>query len=226
VPDLFVSGPNVGTNLGGFLFTLSGTIGSTYAAVGRGIPGIAFSGGSLYGQRGYKEINATTKSGAADPATIYAQKSVALVDQIAKTQRRGKPLFPLGYGLNVNYASVTSLTNTSCIDPKFYLTRLTGGAFTDKAVFNQTSGVFGYENLLGTGYNQCINGNCKLPGETTVVNEGCNGAVSVFTVDYDAPSGRATGQLQSALKPLVKEYKQKGGYKRELKPEEVEKRHE
>jgi 5'-nucleotidase len=34
---------NVGTNLGPFLYTLSGTMGGTYAAVGRGIPGIVSS---------------------------------------------------------------------------------------------------------------------------------------------------------------------------------------
>lgn len=41
--DLLVSGPNFGTNLGPSLFTLSGTIGATYTAIERGIPGIAFS---------------------------------------------------------------------------------------------------------------------------------------------------------------------------------------
>lgn len=44
--DLVVAGPNFGSNLGPFLYTLSGTNGYTYAAVGRGIPAIAISGGN------------------------------------------------------------------------------------------------------------------------------------------------------------------------------------
>ena len=111
--DLLVAGPNVGQNLGNFLFTLSGTMGATYAAVGRNIPAIAFSGGSIGGQRSYTSINATTPSGYPDPATIYAQLSVRLVEQLAKNTKPGKRILPLGYGLNVNYPAITSFTNAS-----------------------------------------------------------------------------------------------------------------
>lgn len=44
--DLVVAGPNFGTNLGPFLYTLSGTAGYTYSSVGRGSPAITFSGGN------------------------------------------------------------------------------------------------------------------------------------------------------------------------------------
>ena len=212
-PDLLVAGPNVGQNLGPFLYTLSGTIGATYAAVGRGVPAIAFSGGSLYGQRGYKEINTTTPSGYPDPATIYAQLSVALVNQLAKNTRPGKALLPLGYGLNVNYPSITSLSNASCVAPPFIQTRLTGGAFSDFAAFNATSQTFSFQNILGAGVNACINGDCSLPGETTIVNAGCQSSVSVFTVDYDAPSGKDEKKVRSALEPLVK-YQKNGHYRK------------
>ena len=37
--DLVVNGPNEGGNLGPFLYTLSGTMGATYAAVYRGVSG-------------------------------------------------------------------------------------------------------------------------------------------------------------------------------------------
>ena len=195
--------------MGAFLYTLSGTIGATYAAVGRGIPGIAFSGGSLGGQRGYKEINATTPSGYPDPATIYAQLSVSLVNQLANSTRPGKSLLPLGYGLNVNYPSITSLTNASCVAPPFIQTRLSGGAFSDFAAYNATSQTFSFQNILGPGLNTCINGDCSLPGETTIVNGGCQSSVSVFTVDYDAPTGKEAKKVRSSLEPLVKY--QKGG---------------
>ena len=92
-PDLLVSGPNFGDNLGPFLYTLSGTIGATYAAVERSLPAIAFSGGNN-GQRSYKEINKTTPSGYPDPATIDAQLSVALVNQLAKNAKKSR-LLPL-----------------------------------------------------------------------------------------------------------------------------------
>jgi len=42
--DLVIAGPNEGTNISPGMFTLSGTIGATYSAVGRGLPAIAFSG--------------------------------------------------------------------------------------------------------------------------------------------------------------------------------------
>jgi 5'-nucleotidase len=41
-PDLVMSGPNFGLNLGSFLYTLSSVISATYTAVERGNPAIAF----------------------------------------------------------------------------------------------------------------------------------------------------------------------------------------
>jgi 5'-nucleotidase len=210
VPDLLVSGPNVGQNLGPFLYTLSGTMGATYSAVGRGIPGIAFSAASNGGQRYYKWVNQTTAAGLKDPATISAELSLSLVEQVVKNAPKGQKILPLGYGLNVNYPSITSFTNNSCICPPFVQTRLTGGAFTDKAAFNATTGLFTFANLLGDGVNRCINGDCRLPGETNVVASGCQSSVSVFTVDYDAPLGRDTSRVQHQMLPLVKF--ESGGY--------------
>ena len=157
----------------------------------------------IAGQRGYQQINQTTPTGYPDPAIIYGQLSASLVDQLAKNTKPGKAVLPLGYGLNVNYPSITSLTNTSCVAPKFYQTRLTGGALTDAAVFDASSGLFNYANNLGAGINACINGDCSLPGETTVVISGCQSSVSVFTVDYDAPSTKNTTSVRKALEPLV-----------------------
>lgn len=80
---------------------------------------------------------------------------------------------------------------------------MTGGAFSDQAVYNASSGLFTYGNNLAAGINTCINGDCSLPGETTVVGAGCQSSVSVFTVDYDAPSTKNTTKVMEALKPLV-----------------------
>lgn len=222
--DLFVAGPNFGDNLGPFLYTLSGTMGSTYAAVGRGIPGIAFSGGNSE-QRSYQWINKTTPSGAPDPATILGALAVEVVEQLVKNTKKGHRLLPIGYGINVNNPVITSLTNKSCVAPPFVQTRLTGGAFTDSAVYNATSKTFTYGNSLGSGVNRCINGNCALPGETTVVGDGCYSSVSVFTVDYDAPIGSDQGGVRTALEPLVV-YESPSKMARELKrsAQEIEER--
>ncbi|KAI4142391.1 MAG: hypothetical protein LQ340_007360, partial [Diploschistes diacapsis] len=191
------------------VFTTYSTLQSEgeYDLVAAGAPSIAADPSDshicLYGQRSYLQINQTTVTGYPDPAVVYANLSTSLVNQLAKNTKKGQPLLPLAYGLNVNYPSITSLTNASCIAPKFFQTRLTGGAFTDEAVFNATSGTFSYANILGSGVNACINGNCSLPGETSAVNAGCQSSVSVFTVDYDAPATHSTASIMNSLKPLV-----------------------
>ena len=112
-------------------------------------------------------------------------------------------LLPLGYGINVNYPAITSLVNSSCVKPKFIQSRLTGGADVDRAAFNETSGLFTFANVVSPGLNTCINGDCSLPGETTVVASGCYSSVSVFTVDYDAPNCKGDKKVRPLLQPLV-----------------------
>ena len=217
IVDLLVAGPNFGTNLGPFLFTLSGTIGATYvhqsfgvlsnlftfryAAVERGIPAIAFNAGNPL-QRSYRDIEVTTQSGAPDPATIDAQLSVDLVQQLVKGADRRDRLLPYGHGLNVNIPTITSFDNTSCIKPPFIHTRLSGGAQITQAVFNDATKLFNFGATDSAGLNTCINGDCRLPGETTVLTSGCYSTVSVFTVDYDAPSPNGE-RVRSLLEPLV-----------------------
>ena len=218
-PDLFVSGPNFGSNAGPFLFTLSGTMGSTYAAVGRGLPGIAFSAANDT-QRSYKTVdrNRTEDGYPADIATINAELSVKLVNELAKSVRPGQPLLPHGYGINVNYPDVSPEPGSRCVYPPFYQARLTGGADTDRAVYNETSGLFSYADLVppeGTGVNTCINGDCALPGETELLSS-CATPVSLFTVDYDAPSSNTTTSVTRALEALVKKY-QGGQVRRDLR---------
>jgi len=148
-------------------------------------------------------INATTPSGHPDPATIQAQLAVNFVQQLIKGTPSGQRLMPLGYGISVNTPVISSLINDSCVNPPFIQTRLTGGAFSDTARLNTTTGLFSYGNIASAGLNRCINGNCTLPGETDVVDGGCYSAVSVFTVDYDAPTGSDQAGIRSALSGLV-----------------------
>ena len=174
----------------------------SYAAVERSIPAIAFSGGND-GQRSYFEINKTTPSGYPDPATIDAQLSVEIVNQLAKKGNKTQ-LLPFGYGVSVNYPEITSLTNDRCVNPPFFQTRMTGGAEVDTAVLDEKTGLFSYGSVTPAGANTCINGDCSLPGETNVVDSGCFSSVTVFTVDYDAPDCGGTKHVRPLLEPLVK----------------------
>jgi 5'-nucleotidase len=82
--------------------------------------------------------------------------------------------------------------------------RLTRGADVDSAVYNSTTGLFTYANVLPAGANQCINDDCSLPGETTILSSGCLSSVSVFTVDYDAPlQCHPSPDVRTILEPLV-----------------------
>lgn len=203
--DLLVSGPNFGTNLGAFVWTLSGTAGAAYSAVSRNLPAIAFSAGNL-AQRSYSEVNTTTEtaSGLADPATISAQLSLGIIKGLVNSTAPGERLLPLGYGLNVNWAEIDTLqANPMCVSPRFYHTRFTGGALTDIAVRNSTTGVFRYGEIWTEGVNACINGDCSLPGETEVVDSGCYGSVSVFTIDYSAPAGDLEKTVRAKLAEVV-----------------------
>jgi 5'-nucleotidase len=81
---------------------------------------------------------------------------------------------------------------------------MTGGADVDSASYNTATGLFSYANVVPDEANQCINGDCSLPGETTILNSGCQSSVSVFTVDYDAPCDcHASPDVRSLLMPLV-----------------------
>jgi 5'-nucleotidase len=128
---------------------------------------------------------------------MNANVATKLVNQLAGKGSGGR-LLPLGYGVNVNLP----LLNSTCSNPVYIQTRLTGGAIVDKAVFNQTSGLFTYGNDVDAGINACINGDCSLPGETNVVL-GCSVAVSIFTTDYDAPNCAGTTNVRSSFQPLV-----------------------
>jgi hypothetical protein len=77
---------NFGWNLGPFLYTLSGSIGPTYTAVERGIPGITFSAG--YGvHTPYCYVNSTTNAALKDPATIAGELAANGLNNSSPTER-------------------------------------------------------------------------------------------------------------------------------------------
>ncbi|CZS89274.1 related to acid phosphatase [Rhynchosporium agropyri] len=91
----------------------SGTIGAAVEAIKRGIPAIAFSGGS--GEQTAWTVPTPAYS------EIYAQLATNLTTTLLKS---GKPYLPEGVWLNVNFAASTSTLCSKASDFKFVLTRI------------------------------------------------------------------------------------------------------
>ena len=102
-PDLLISGPNEGNNLG-VITPHSGTVGATVTALNKGIPAVAVS----------------AKSGDAEEAEVVADLMVKLVDELDGPN--GVKL-PVGIGLNVNMPGIDVATQ-SADDFTFKFTRI------------------------------------------------------------------------------------------------------
>ncbi|KAJ9475924.1 Acid phosphatase [Pseudozyma hubeiensis] len=185
--DLVVSGPNEGTNLGAFLYTLSGTIGASYFAVERNVPSIAFSASTNVRQ--YTTLNLSDPADESVKLATYSTNFVSALSDNAKSSNSSARIMPLGIGLTVNYPKIAPTGN--CTDLTWVHTRLTGKALTDRFVVNATTGLPTYADYVSEGLNVCNAGNCSLPGETEIVTNGkCQASASIYSVDYDAPTFR------------------------------------
>lgn len=114
--------------------------------------------------------------------------SFQVVNEFIANTAPGQAVLPLGYGVNVNIPELVNATM-----PPIVKTRLTGNANTDVAVFNETTGLFTWDNLdpVAAGINAAYNGDTSLPGETWVVAGG-GVSVGVFTMDFSAPENKYT----------------------------------
>jgi 5'/3'-nucleotidase SurE len=91
-PDLVLSGPNEGQNVGKVVIS-SGTIGNAQFAAGRGIPAIALSAGT----------DTVDNAGLANPASrVVAQLTTKLLTAL-QVKAAGSALLPTGVALNVNF---------------------------------------------------------------------------------------------------------------------------
>ncbi|MFT3717450.1 5'/3'-nucleotidase SurE [Pseudorhodoferax sp.] len=91
-PDVVLSGPNEGQNLGAIINS-SGTVSNVQAAGARDIPAIALSA----------DGDTTDNTGLANPkSAIVAQLTVKLLDALKAKAGTG-PLLPAGVALNVNF---------------------------------------------------------------------------------------------------------------------------
>jgi 5'-nucleotidase len=98
-PDLVLSGPNEGQNVGKLVIN-SGTIGNAQFAAGRGIPAIALSAGA----------NSTDNSGLASPVSRTVAQLTAKLLVALQAKAGTSALLPAGVALNVNFPDVPSST--------------------------------------------------------------------------------------------------------------------
>ncbi|KGO74103.1 Survival protein SurE-like phosphatase/nucleotidase [Penicillium italicum] len=110
-PDLAVTGPNVGSNIGLTVF-ISGTVGAATYAAKNGIPAIAFSGAS----------GSPTSWDSSRPhySEVYADLATNLTNQVIAA---GKPYLPEDTWLNVNFGKVSDKCATPA-DFSFVLSRI------------------------------------------------------------------------------------------------------
>ncbi|MYM67893.1 acid phosphatase [Pseudoduganella sp. FT55W] len=99
-PDLVLSGPNEGQNVGKVVIN-SGTIGNAQFAAGRGIPAIALSAGT--------DTVDNTSLAAAGSKTV-AQLSVKLIAAL-QAKAGSSALLPAGTALNVNFPNGVSASS-------------------------------------------------------------------------------------------------------------------
>lgn len=180
--DLVVAGPNEGTNLSPGMYTLSGTIGATYTAVGRGLPAIAFSGSN--GNNSFFKDDEGKENDTNFAPNVYGKKVTEFVEKLFSSQKDYPHLLPLTSGVNVNFPPI----NEDCNDPEWVFTRLSGpNSVSPNMKYNATSGLFEWAYGTFEGTQVCIFGDCDLPSESTILTKKtCKSSVSVFSIDYDA----------------------------------------
>ena len=194
---------------------LCGTAGSTVAAVSRSIPGIATSASN-------KAVPYFNVTGPSHPAVMAAKVAFEVVNEFIENTPEGQKVLPLGYGVNVN---IPDLVNGTM--PPVVKTRLTGNANTDVAVYNETTGLFDWDNVdpLAAGINAQYNGDVSLPDETWVVAGGAV-SVSAFTMDWSAPSIGYTEGVYAKVEGLFSDSAgfNASGYSKRMVEERMRKR--
>ncbi|KAF2211342.1 hypothetical protein CERZMDRAFT_43394 [Cercospora zeae-maydis SCOH1-5] len=174
-PDLAVTGPNVGSNLG-IVTRISGTVGAAVEAIKLGIPAIAFSGSS--GRQTAWDVEDVE-----DYVRVYAALVVNVTEALTGSGKR--PFLPEGAWLNVNFPRV----DDECQAPedfKFVLSRI-----YPKAPF------VGKDDV-----ETC--GSRTLPVERKVVNTaGCYVSISVGEENKTTAGPRAQAFVLERLRPFL-----------------------
>ncbi|KAG7926760.1 hypothetical protein KL925_003045 [Ogataea polymorpha] len=182
--DVVVGGPNEGNNLGERDFVISGTIGATYYATERGYPAIAFSGANS--NNSFFKDNLDEDPDHAP--NIYSKYAIQVLEALVKGHGDGDRLLPESYALNVNFPAAGSDINASCRELTFRHTRFTGSkSLAYKVEYDHTAENMKQTTLATSAVQNCAAGDCELPDEFTIINNGnCEATISVFAIDLDA----------------------------------------
>ena len=105
-PDLVISGPNEGQNVGSIVIS-SGTVSNAQFAASRGLAAIALSAGS----NTEGEVDKFGNHADNPLSLIVADHAVALLSELA-TKAAKKPILPTGLALNVNFPDELTPTST------------------------------------------------------------------------------------------------------------------
>ena len=106
VPDIVISGPNQGQNVGSIVIS-SGTVGNVQYAATRGIAAIALSAGlSTEGEADKSGNHPDNRL-----SRIVADHAVTLLSELVKKAEKG-PILPAGLALNVNFPESISPSAT------------------------------------------------------------------------------------------------------------------
>ncbi|KAL0575140.1 hypothetical protein V5O48_006817 [Marasmius crinis-equi] len=179
-PDLVVSGPNIGNNLGPTVL-ISGTVGAACEAAKEGVPSLAFSASS----RSISGVSYTTlESSPTSPGTLaallYANLTTIFVDAILSDGTT--PILPANISVNINYPPTTNCSSDA--DFSFIFTRINA-------------------DPAATDADTC--GSTHLPTESSVVAmDGCFASVSAFNATTKGDVDAATqGFVLGKLKNLI-----------------------
>jgi 5'-nucleotidase len=167
-------------------------MGSTYVAIQRGIPAMAFWSGNSPPMP-YSWVNASTKVGLQDPATVTARLASSLVQSFID-KAAGSRVLPRGYGVAVNLPYITSYTSEECTNPPFVLASQPEDDTVVKAAYNTKTGLF--TQVLGLDGDQPDS--FGFVGQRTAVSPTCLSSVIIFAVNYDAARTRECFSVPNA----------------------------
>ncbi|GIZ48575.1 hypothetical protein CKM354_001162900 [Cercospora kikuchii] len=175
-PELAITGPNVGSNLG-IVTQFSGTVGAAVEAIKLGIPAIAFSGSS--GKQTAWTANVENY------VRVYAALVVNVTEALTGGGEGERPFLPDGVWLNANFPKV----DNRCRSPgdfKFVLSRI-------------------YPKVPFVGEDDVETcGSRRLPIERKVVGTpGCYASISVGEENKTTAPRRAQAFVLNRLKPIL-----------------------
>ncbi len=201
-PDLVISGPNEGNNLG-IITNHSGTVGAAVTALYRGIPAIAVSAHKDTDMDGTEEM--------------VARITTRVITQLT----RRKPILPPGTGINLNIPSLVEVENAD--DVKFVFSKIgTSGEYIPKFTMDlgRDAGFLQYSGFWPDNSPNTYEEYHDVPGitvgnaadveslwersrhpETKLLNSG-KATISIINVTY-AASARQEKSVQWRLRSLM-----------------------